>query len=169
MKKHSTDAEQPSSPQEQPKSSTRRKILFGISATGVIALGGGAFALRNLRHSMTNFGAESQGEAKVPDDVLIWCEISADNRMTLFIPKTEMGQGIHTALAQIFADELGADWNTISVVQADTKRGFDPQRTMFSNGSTSVMSLYAPARKAAARLRLALATEAAQMLGVGVN
>jgi isoquinoline 1-oxidoreductase beta subunit len=169
MKKHTTDAELPISPSEQPKSSTRRKILIGIGATGAIAIGGGAFALRNLRRSLANFGAESQGEAKVPNEVMMWCEISPDNKMTLFIPKTEMGQGVHTALAQIFADELGADWNTITVVQADTKRGFDPGQTMFSNGSTSVMSLYLPTRKAAARLRSALATEAAQMLGVEVN
>ena len=153
---------------EKPKSSTRRKILIGIAATGAVAVVGGGIALRNIRHSLATFGAESQ-TARVPSDAMMWCEIAANNQITLYIPKTEMGQGVHTALAQIFADELGADWQALKVVQADSKRGFDPFSTMFSNGSVSVITLYEPARKAAARVRAGLTAKAAQMLGVDVS
>lgn len=35
-----------------------------------------------------------------------WVAIAPDDRVTLFLPKSEMGQGIHTALAMVLADEL---------------------------------------------------------------
>lgn len=151
--------------QQEPKSPLRRKILFGIGATGAVALIGGGVAFRTLRRSLAEFGAEDQ-KARVPSDHLLWCEIGTNNEITLFIPKTEMGQGIHTALAQIFADELCADWKTVTAKQAHSKHGFDPFSTMFSNGSVSVITLYEPARKAAACVREGLAAKAAQMLGV---
>lgn len=151
--------------QELPKSSLRRKILIGIGATGAVALAGGGFALHRVRRSLATFGAESQ-KAKIPDSALVWCEIAEDNTITLFIPKTEMGQGVHTSLAQIFADELGADWKNVKAVQADSKRGFDPMSTMFSNGSVTIITLYEPARKAAASIREGLVSKAAAMLGV---
>jgi len=35
-----------------------------------------------------------------------WVAIAADDRVTLFLPKSEMGQGIHTALAMVLAEEM---------------------------------------------------------------
>lgn len=47
-----------------------------------------------------------------------YLKIGADNRVTVAVPQTEMGQGIWTALPQIVADALGADWKMIGVEPA---------------------------------------------------
>ncbi len=38
-----------------------------------------------------------------------WFEITPDNRVVVTVPSSEMGQGIHTALPMILADELEAE------------------------------------------------------------
>ena len=48
----------------------------------------------------------------------IWVKIAADNRTTAILPHAEMGQGVHTALAQMLADELDADWRLVDVLEA---------------------------------------------------
>ncbi|MGH6781431.1 MAG: molybdopterin cofactor-binding domain-containing protein, partial [Sphingomonadaceae bacterium] len=45
-------------------------------------------------------------------------KIGADGRVTVIVPQGEFGQGSYTALPQIVADELGADWRTIAVEAA---------------------------------------------------
>src|SRR5579872_2824008 len=45
-------------------------------------------------------------------------KIAEDGRITVAVGQAEMGQGVYTALPQILADELGADWRTIGVAPA---------------------------------------------------
>ena len=45
-------------------------------------------------------------------------KIAEDGRITVAVGQAEMGQGVYTALPQILADELGADWRTIGVEPA---------------------------------------------------
>jgi isoquinoline 1-oxidoreductase beta subunit len=45
-------------------------------------------------------------------------KIGEDGRITVAVGQAEMGQGVYTALPQILADELGADWRTIGVEPA---------------------------------------------------
>jgi xanthine dehydrogenase molybdenum-binding subunit len=59
----------------------------------------------------------------------------ADGTVTLFHSWTEMGQGIHTALAQIAADELGIDVARI-VARVDTERELDTGETTASRATT---------------------------------
>ena len=47
-----------------------------------------------------------------------WLKISRDGSVTVAIPQSEAGQGVYTALAQIVAGELGADWRTVAVQPA---------------------------------------------------
>ncbi|MFL9995604.1 xanthine dehydrogenase family protein molybdopterin-binding subunit [Paraburkholderia sediminicola] len=44
-----------------------------------------------------------------------WVKISADNSVTIVMCKAEMGQGIHTGLAMLLAEELDADWSQVRV------------------------------------------------------
>ncbi len=45
-------------------------------------------------------------------------KIGRDGRVIVAVPQAELGQGSWTALPQILADELGADWRTVSVEPA---------------------------------------------------
>ena len=54
------------------------------------------------------------------DEVLInaWLKIAPDNRVTAIVPHAEMGQGVHTSLTMMLADELDADWSLVSLLEA---------------------------------------------------
>jgi isoquinoline 1-oxidoreductase beta subunit len=45
-------------------------------------------------------------------------KIGRDGRVIVAVPQAELGQGVYTSLPQILADELGADWRSVSVEPA---------------------------------------------------
>jgi isoquinoline 1-oxidoreductase subunit beta len=47
-----------------------------------------------------------------------WLKIGTDGHVSVAVPQLEEGQGVYTALPQIVADELGADWNLVGVEPA---------------------------------------------------
>jgi hypothetical protein len=47
-----------------------------------------------------------------------WVKIAADSSVTVMMCKAEMGQGIHTGLAMLLAEELDADWSQVRVEEA---------------------------------------------------
>ena len=47
-----------------------------------------------------------------------WVKILPDNSIQVIVPHAEMGQGVHTVLPMMLADEMDADWNTVSMEQA---------------------------------------------------
>ncbi|HEY0325424.1 MAG TPA: molybdopterin cofactor-binding domain-containing protein, partial [Allosphingosinicella sp.] len=65
------------------------------------------------RHYEPNVAAR-QGESVLN----AFLKIGTDGRVTVVVPQLEMGQGVYTALPQILADELGADWRMVGVEPA---------------------------------------------------
>ena len=53
-----------------------------------------------------------------------WIKIAPDDTVTIYSPTIDFGQGSHTALAQMAADELDADWTKMRVEQAPPLPGF---------------------------------------------
>lgn len=47
-----------------------------------------------------------------------WVRIGEDDRVTVVMCRSEMGQGSHTGLAMLLADELGARWDQVQIEQA---------------------------------------------------
>lgn len=47
-----------------------------------------------------------------------YVKVGNDGHVTVVVPQVELGHGVFTGLAQIVADELGADWRTIAVEAA---------------------------------------------------
>src|SRR5213592_2500326 len=85
--------------------------------------------------------------------------ITPDGIITVHITKAEMGQGVGTALAQIVAEELEADWKDVRVDYPtnDPKFGL-----MLTGGSWSVNWTFDTLSRAGAAARLALIDAAAK-------
>jgi isoquinoline 1-oxidoreductase beta subunit len=106
------------------------------------------------------------GEVKKIPSPFSWIVITPENQIHLYIPKVEIGQGIHTALAQIIAEELDVGWDQLEVKQATPKQFPDKEGTQSSN---SVATLYTVLRQSAAAMRMALADEASRLLGAEIT
>ncbi|MCB8939030.1 MAG: xanthine dehydrogenase family protein molybdopterin-binding subunit [Ardenticatenaceae bacterium] len=143
---------------------SRRGFLIGLGATVAAVAVGVPVGLPRARLAIANLVAEGGSFGSIDAPPTSWFEITADNRIRFFNPKVEMGQGVHTSLAQIAAEELEVDWEQIEVVSASTARGIND--SMGTGNSTSVSSTFTPIREAAATLRELLRTEAANLLGV---
>jgi len=59
---------------------------------------------------------------KVPTDFNAFLRIGADNRVTCFVGKIEMGQGPITSFAQMLAEELEVAYEAVDMVMGDTQR-----------------------------------------------
>jgi len=92
---------------------TRRAFLSTgiIAGTGLVV--GVAMRPGNRAQDLKDLVA-GDGETLVH----AYVKIDADNIVTAIIPHSEMGQGIHTSLAQMVADELDADWDLVRVEEA---------------------------------------------------
>lgn len=51
-----------------------------------------------------------------------WVKIDTDGRVTVAVPRAEMGQGVMTALPMLLAEELDARWEDVQVVHAPVAR-----------------------------------------------
>lgn len=54
----------------------------------------------------------------------VWVKIAPDNTVTAILPHAEMGQGVHTTLAMMLAEELDADWDRLEVVEAPADKEY---------------------------------------------
>lgn len=139
---------------------SRRGFLI---ATGVLGAGvalGWVFGVPAARLAIAKSVDESGAPGGLDVDPVLWFEVQADNSVTLHNIKVEMGQGIHTAVAQMAAEELEFPFENITVVAASTARGINDG---FGTGaSNSVSSLYTPLREGAATLREMLRAKAAE-------
>jgi isoquinoline 1-oxidoreductase subunit beta len=86
-----------------------------------------------------------------------------DNKITIVVARSEMGQGVRTALPMILAEELEADWKQIEIEQAGASTLYGDQTT---GGSASVRTTWDPMRKAGAAAREMLISAAAVTWGV---
>jgi len=89
-----------------------------------------------------------------------WLRVGTNGKVTLVVARSEMGQGVRTCLAMILAEELEADWSSITIEQASPSPLYDDMNT---GGSDSVESSWMPLRRAAAAARLMLVEAAAKL------
>jgi isoquinoline 1-oxidoreductase beta subunit len=97
----------------------RRTFLVGsIAAAGGLALGyrawSGSFDMRAAAF------VARDGESLLGG----WIKIGTDDTVTVYIPHVDMGQGVHTALAMMAAEELDADWSRVHTERAPADKAF---------------------------------------------
>src|SRR5260370_38015927 len=93
-----------------------------------------------------------------------YLRVTPDNKITIVVARSEMGQGVRTALPMILAEELEADWKQIEIEQAGASTLYGDQTT---GGSASVRTTWDPMRRAGAAARGMLISGAALSGGVG--
>ena len=96
----------------------------------------------------------------------LFLALAPDGGVRITAHRSEMGQGVRTALAQIIADELDADWARVRVTQAPGDAKYGDQNT---DGSRSITVNYDRLRAAGASARLMLRQAAAARWGVAVE
>ena len=134
---------------------SRRQFLW-VGA----ALGGGLLVQVACRGKA---GAESVAGDPKSASPNIFIRIAPDDTVHVTIPKSEMGQGVRTALALFVAEELDADWSKVRPEAAP----YDPQLgSQGTGGSGSVLDTHSRLRVAGATMRQMLVAAAAQQLGV---
>ncbi len=116
--------------------------------------------------SVTPFGYTLLNAAEKKDfNPNVWLHITSDNKVTIYIGNSEMGQGVLTAQSMIIADELEADWKKqIQIRQGGAKDAFKSPilGAQITVGSASMRGFYEPLRKAGAAGRAMLVKAAAE-------
>ena len=162
-------------------------ITGGILGTGLIV---GTAGLISVNKRIREYSHEGLGEGS---SLNAWIRIAPDNTITMAIPRSEMGQGVHTALPQLIAEELEVDMKSIKVVEPQPASpyantfmvmqeppnfydGYSVMEKVFSfltlvvtGGSTAVPDAFMNLRYAGATAREMLRKAAANRWGIGID
>jgi isoquinoline 1-oxidoreductase beta subunit len=97
--------------------------------------------------------------------------IGSDERITVIVNHSEMGQGVYTSLPMLLADELDADWSKVGYEPApvDPKYNHPAFGMQITGGSSSVWSGLDQFRQAGAAARAMLVGAAAQQWEVDAS
>jgi len=137
-------------------SMTRRTFLkSSLAASGL-----------TIAVSVTPFGYTLLNAAEKKDfNPNVWMHITPDNKVTIYVGNSEMGQGVLTAQSMIIADELEADWKKqVQIRQGEAKDAFKSSLlgAQITVGSGSIRGFYEPLRKAGAAGKAMLVKAAAE-------
>ena len=146
---------------------TRRSFLTYGLAGGALVIAAPALA---LMRSMDD------PDTVEDDNISPLIQINPDNSMVFFSPSPDMGQGVDTSLAMLFAEELDADFDHVKSKplplmlrrneEGNIAWGLVPQG---AGGSTSISDNWTLLRDAGAAARQLLLQAGAKHFGVDIN
>jgi len=93
--------------------SRRRFIVGGLGVAGALVVGWTLLPPRQRLHASLPVSWPDQGYA-----LNGWISVSTDNRVTVMLTKSEMGQGVMTSLAMLVAEELDVPLTSVRMMQA---------------------------------------------------
>jgi isoquinoline 1-oxidoreductase beta subunit len=126
------------------------------------ALVGGGLMLEFNLGSMIN--AEELGTLVGSKELNVFVKIASDGKITIYSATPEMGQGVKTTLPMIIAEEMGANWADVEVIDAPLDAGkFGMQG---AGGSTSIPRNFDTMRKMGASAREMLIGAASESMEV---
>ena len=138
---------------------SRRNFLQGSAvafAVAAFATEAGAFARYKTGGDLMPHGLRY--------DPNIFVSIASDGTVTIVAHRSEMGTGSRTSLPMVLADEMGADWDRVEIVQAP---GDEPKYgNQDTDGSRSMRHHIQSMRQMGASVRHMLANAAAKKWGV---
>ena len=134
-----------------------RRNLLKVSALA----GGGLMLEMSLSLAVA---AEDSSTLVRSKELNVYVQIAPDGQITIFSSNPEMGQGIKTSLPMIIAEEMGAKWEDVQVLDAPidgSKFGMQG-----AGGSTSIPSNFDTMRRMGATAREMLIGAAALLMEV---
>lgn len=98
---------------------SRRFVIFsGVAAAGGLAVGYALMPFSTVDRAKGMIGKEGATALGA------WVRIGNDNSITVIVPHSEMGQGVHTSMPMMLAEELDADWSLVRMEQAPADMAF---------------------------------------------
>jgi len=152
----------------------RRRAAEGITGKGMqrrdflrasVAASGGLLIGFHFPRLSQLASAQSSANVFMPN---AFVRIGTDERVTVIVNHSEMGQGVYTSLPMLLADELDADWTKVGFEPApvDPKYNHPAFGMQITGGSSSVWSGLEQFRQAGAAARAMLVAAAAQQWNV---
>ncbi|WP_323138842.1 molybdopterin cofactor-binding domain-containing protein [Streptomyces mirabilis] len=132
---------------------SRRKFMVYSLAASTLTLAAPVGCDTSSAEGVEPTAAEAHGPSRVlvtgADEEMLVLEVTAANKVVLRLPRVEVGQGITTAVAMMIAEELDARLVDVDIPLAEART----KGNQYTGGSSSVRSLYGPARPRARRHR----------------
>ncbi|MBS0542779.1 MAG: xanthine dehydrogenase family protein molybdopterin-binding subunit [Proteobacteria bacterium] len=140
-----------------PAASMSRRTFLKLAGAGGLALG--AFPLT----AMAQEAAPKAGALKPTQQPTAFVHVAPDGIVTVAVNRLEFGQGVHTALPMILAEELDADWSKVRSRHGSNDPAYaDPLFGVhLTGGSNSIKNSFVQYRELGARARQMLLAAAA--------
>lgn len=166
-----------------------RRAFIGLGSLAGVGLVAGIGGLQFAKSRARKFSGIGMGDGS---NLNAWINIAPDNKITLAVARSEMGQGIYTSIAQLIAEELEVDMEQIEVIFPQPEpaysntalvtseapnifKAYTAQEAIFANmpivgvgGSTSIVDGWNNMRYAGATAREALIETAAKRWNINV-
>ncbi|HQZ79277.1 MAG TPA: molybdopterin-dependent oxidoreductase, partial [Steroidobacteraceae bacterium] len=153
-------------PGEDSARASRRMFIVGsgVIATGLLV----PWYFTGRRGPAAGSVTATRGPGLSPN---AFVHVAPDDTVTVWLAKSEMGQGVYTSLTQILGEEIDVDPRRIRIEFAPVDAAFhDPGIPMqFTGGSMSTNSSYEPLRRAGATARAMLLQAAARRWGIATT
>jgi len=151
---------------------TKHEKSTGFSRRTLLKIGGALVV--SIGAPVTLDFARAAGDAMVagtkppltPDQLSSYIAVNADGSVSAFFGKTDMAQGLYTAIGQIVAEELDVPVQSVKVFMGDTATSVNQGG---ASGSTGIQDGGKQMRMAAAEARRVLVEMAAEMLGLSAD
>ena len=146
---------------------SRRKFIIHSAA----AAGGGLALGFQLPFGVAPAAAQGTA-AKAGAELNAWVVVRPDETCVIRIVRSEMGQGTHTGLAQLVAEELECDWKKVSTEMITAGRNYASKRAwgeMSTGGSRGIRISQDYVRRGGAVARVMLLQAAADQWKVPVG
>src|SRR5215471_4689776 len=138
---------------------SRRKFIVGSAAAG-----GGLALGFHLPLGMSPGVRSAAAQAAAGSELNAWVVVKPDDTCVIRIARAEMGQGTHTGLAQLVAEELECDWKKVAIEQVTPGQNLARKRVwqdMSTGGSRGIRSSQDYVRQGGAAARIMLVQAAA--------
>jgi isoquinoline 1-oxidoreductase beta subunit len=133
----------------------------GFLKAGAVASGGLVLGFLLPQGGRLARAAEGKSTVYAPNAFL---RVAPDNSVTVMVNRLEFGQGVHTSLPMVIADELDADWAQMRAELAPAGEPYkDPAFGMqITGGSGTIAHSFTQYREIGARARAMLVAAAAE-------